>query len=169
MGPDHDDFMTNGFSTATAQLAVSDILSIVAQLQGIGVMHIVVPGMPDLGLTPEFLGNVQATALSEYFNQLLQAGLPHGITYIDTFGLLHQIVADPGAYGFTNVTDACFNGVTVCSDPNQYLFWDDFHPTAAGHAILANFIGADVVPEPSTFLMLGSGMLALGGFVRRRM
>ena len=54
-----NDFESNGFSQATAQLAVTDILSIVAESQGLGVMKIVVPGMPDLGLTPEFHGDSQ--------------------------------------------------------------------------------------------------------------
>ena len=164
-----NDFLTDGFSTATAQVAVSDILSIVAQLQGVGVMHIVVPGLPDLGLTPDYYGNAGATALSLYFNALLQAGLPKGAVYFDSFGAMHAIVANPGAYGLTDVTDPCFNGVTVCSDPNQYLFWDGFHPTAAGHEITAEFIQHAVVPEPSTFLMLGSGIAAMGGLLRRRL
>ena len=54
-----NDFESNGFSQTTAQLAVSDILSIVAELRGLGVMKIMVPGMPDLGLTPEFHGDSQ--------------------------------------------------------------------------------------------------------------
>jgi phospholipase/lecithinase/hemolysin len=164
-----NDFLTNGASQATAQLAVSDILSIVAGLQALGVSHIIVPGMTDLGLTPEYYGNAQATELSLYFDQLLLAGLPKGATYVDTFALLHAIVADPHAYGFTDVKDPCFNGVTVCSDPNQYLFFDDAHPTAAGHSILANYIESSAVPEPSTWLTLGSGVLGLGGFLRRRL
>jgi len=163
-----NDFESDGFSQVTAQLAVSDILSIVAELQGIGVMKIVVPGMPDLGLTPAFHGDAQATALSLYFNQLLLAGLPAGTTYFDEFALLHEVVGDPGAFGLTNVTDPCFDGVTVCQNPDQYLFWDDLHPTARGHQILADFIQRAVVPEPATLLMLGSAVVGVGGFLRRK-
>ncbi len=164
-----NDFLSNGFSQATAQLAVSDILSIVAGLQALGVSKIIVPGMTDLGLTPEYYGNAGATALSLYFNQLLLAGLPKGATYVDTFGFLHEIVANPMAFGFTDVKDPCFNGVTVCSDPNAYLFWDDAHPTSAAHSLLANHIESAALPEPSTLLTLGSGVLGLAGLARRRM
>ena len=99
-----NDFLTNGFSTATAQLAVNDILSIVATLKGIGMMEIIVPGMPDLSLTPDYYGDLGAQALSIYFNQLLVAGLPQGAQYFNTFAFMHQVVADPGAYGLTDVS-----------------------------------------------------------------
>mgnify|MGYP003336646005 CR=1 FL=1 len=52
-----------------------------------------------------------------------------------TFGLV--ATANPAAFGFTNVTQSCFNGVTVCSTPNTYFYWDGVHPTTAGHAMLA--------------------------------
>jgi phospholipase/lecithinase/hemolysin len=135
-----NDFLTNGFSHATAKAAVSDIVAIVKQLQGIGVAPIVVLGIPDIGLTPDYRGNQGATALSRYFNHLLLAELPEGATYVDTFSLMHEVVSDPSDYGFTNVTDACFNGVTVCSNPDQYLFWDGFHPTTHGHQVIAEAI-----------------------------
>jgi hypothetical protein len=74
-----------------------------------------------------------------------------------TFGLFE------GAFGFANVTAACFNGVTVCANPDQYLFWDTIHPTAHGHSLLAA-AAATAVPEPATLLLLASGVrLADGG------
>ena len=33
-------------------------------------------------------------------------------------------------------------GNAKCNNPNDYLFWDGIHPTSAGHAILAEFIGS---------------------------
>ena len=164
-----NDFLTNGFSTATADTAVGDLLSIISQLKAAGAQHILVPGMPDLGLTPDYYGNAGATAMSLYFNHELTTLLPNGVIYFNTFNFMHQVVANPGAYGFTDVQDPCFNGSTVCSDPNQYLFWDGFHPTTAADAILAGQFQNAVTPEPSTFLMLGTGLVGLAGVLRRKL
>jgi len=96
----------------------------------------------------------------------LQAALPSGVQYVDTATLLRAIVANPAAFGFTNATAPCFDGVTVCSNPDQYLFYDNFHPTTAGHALLAGQLLA-AVPEPST-LLLGACALGLLGAIRFR-
>jgi phospholipase/lecithinase/hemolysin len=168
-----NDFLSNGPTTATADTAVANLVGIVSQLQLVGAKHIFVPGMPDLGLTPSYASQGplvagQATALSLYFNHELVTLLPHGVTYFNTFGFLHQVVANPGAYGLTDVTDPCFNGSTVCSNPSQYLFWDGDHPTTYADSLLAaQFQSA--IPEPSTFLMLCTSMVGLAGVLRRKM
>lgn len=158
------DDLTGGGSVITA---VSDIDTIVLTLQSEGATHILVPGLPDLGLTPEFYGNPVATFFSEEFNAALHASLPSNVVYYNVFDLMDEVVANPGAYGLANVTQPCFNGTTVCSNPSQYLFWDDIHPTTTADSILANqFAGA--VPEPSTILTLGTGIAGLAGLLRRR-
>jgi phospholipase/lecithinase/hemolysin len=158
---------------ATASRAISDILTIVAGLRAQGVSNILVPGMPNLGLTPEFEAEgaaaaAQATALTNAFNAALQnALLPYGVTYFDTSALLESIVAAPASYGLTDVTDPCFNGISVCSNPSQYLFFDSLHPTTAADAILSeDFIAATdstSVPEPTTLLLAGALLLAAMG------
>jgi phospholipase/lecithinase/hemolysin len=160
-----NDFEIGGSVT----VAIADIDAIVAQLQALGATHILVPGLPDLGLTPEFYGQPSATLYSEQFNAGLLATLPSGVTYFNTFGLLNSIVADPAAYGLTNVTQSCFDGVDApCSNPSQYLFWDDIHPTTTVDAILAEQFEAAVTPEPSTIMLLGTGIAGLAELMRRR-
>jgi phospholipase/lecithinase/hemolysin len=158
-----DDFITNG----SVAVGVGDILTIVGALQSVGATHILVPGMPDMGLTPAYYGDPSATAFSFAFDQALQANLPQGVTYFDTFGFMHYVVSNPGLFGFTDVTDPCLVGVTPCSNPNQYLFWDDLHPTTAADAILATQF-ANAVPEPSTLLMLSTGVMGLAGALRKK-
>lgn len=139
---------------------VTNLLGIVTSLQGLGAQNILVPGMPDLGLTPfiQGLGPVAAaqySAITDAFNALLLNGLPSGVHYFDTASLIRSMVANPGAYGFSNVTSPCFDGSAVCANPDEYLFWDDFHPTTATHGFVASGF-ARVVPEPSTAVLLST-------------
>jgi phospholipase/lecithinase/hemolysin len=135
--------------------------------------------VPDLGKTPSILADgpvavAAASALSYFFDQqvladlapVVQAGLK--VFDIDTYARIDAIVADPGAFGFSNATDACYSGEvgsgggTVCSDPNSYLFWDAVHPTAAGHEIVAGIAYGLTTPEPSTWVMMLLSFAGLG-------
>lgn len=153
--------------------AVSNLSTIALSLEAMGAQHILVPNMPDLGLTPRVLAlgpgaSAGATAASDAFNALLAASLPAGVTMFDTAAFLRAIDNNPSAYGFTNVTDACFDGVTVCADPGQYLFWDDIHPTAAADILLGERFAAAAVPEPVTTGMVLIGLGVIAAAVQRR-
>ena len=171
-----DDFLSpSPLDTTPAEIiarGVSDLVGIVTTLQSLGAQHILVPGMPDLGLTPTFesmgpAAAAEASLITNAFNAELQASLPTGVRFYDTASLVRSMVADPSAFGFTNVTDPCFNGVTVCSDPSQYLFWDDFHPTTAADAFAAEGFESAAVPEPATIALLPVA-LALCFVLRKR-
>jgi phospholipase/lecithinase/hemolysin len=69
--------------------------------------------------------------------------------YIDSYGIFQDIINSPSTYGF-KVTNAGCCGVgrnngqitclplqTPCQNRNEYLFWDAYHPTEAGSAIVA--------------------------------
>ena len=133
---------------ATIAPAVANLLSAVRTLADRGARHIVVPTMPDLGLTPDGRASgfsPQLTALSVAFNRALKSGLalrgPH-VTVVDIFRLFHQIVDHPAEFGFTDVTTACLDldPFSLCPNPDGHLFWDSVHPTTRGHEILADWI-----------------------------
>ena len=150
--------------------AVANELAIISGLQALGAQHFLVPGMPDLGLTPYFrsLGAsaaAAATAFTDAFNLVLESQLSllsyaDDVIFFDTATLFRTVVANPGAYGFTNATDPCFGGSTVCTNPGEYLYFDDFHPTTATHAILAREFAA-AVPEPGTLALVSITLVGL--------
>ena len=164
-----NDFFTSG----AADVAAANIDSIVTKLETEGAQHILVPGLPDLGLTPEYAGDPLATLFSQVFNADLLAHLPPGATYVDTYNLLHGIVNSPASYGFKDVTDPCFNAAatppTLCANPDQYLFFDQVHPTTAADAILASDFAAasGATPEPSSIYLITSGAAFISILTRK--
>lgn len=130
-------------------------------LQAAGANTIVVFNLPDLGLTPANYGTANqagATGLSAVYNSQFNAGLgslQDGIVAINTWAIFNEIVADPSAYGFTNIRNtACPASSLICGPasagyPTQpisttYLFADGIHPSGRAHAVLANIVYATI-------------------------
>ena len=154
-----------------------DIGDIVDQLQVAGAKDIIVWNAPNAGLTPAALAfgsaaSFASSSIATAFNTALTARLstePRTVKTFDVFGLYNSIAADPAAFGFNNITDACGNPSLGCSaDIGHALFWDGIHPTTAGHALLAQRVLALAVPEPSTYAMFLIGLAGCGWVVRRR-
>ncbi|MHA3904117.1 autotransporter outer membrane beta-barrel domain-containing protein [Castellaniella sp. WN] len=108
------------------------------------------------GLQPGTLAGVYALVrpglqqASSGYNQLVDMGLnttgqTHGIIRADINGLFREILADPAAFGFTNVVGAaCPASALYCNDPTGatagYVFTDQLHPTPGAHGIIADYI-----------------------------
>jgi phospholipase/lecithinase/hemolysin len=164
---------------------VGNIYSAVSTLAGMGARNFLIVTVPDLGKTPELLADglaesAGASFLASSFDSGLTGGLPLlaaadsvNISVLNTYALLDTIVANPASYGFSNVTQPCLTGEvnyaggTPCAKPSQYLFWDELHPTAAGHEILADEALALVTPEPASISLIGAGLIGLA-ICRRR-
>ncbi len=139
---------------------------LVDRLQAAGARHIVVWDVPNLALAPAVttLGPV-ATGLGMLVSQAMNNELATrlfgeaGVTVFDIYSLQNAIVADPASFNLTNATDACGAIASVCN-PATSLFWDGIHPTAAGHAIIAEAM-IMAVPEPEEYALLLAGVLLL--------
>jgi phospholipase/lecithinase/hemolysin len=80
----------------------------------------------------------------------LESILPITIYEFDSYGLFMQVMADPGSYGFTNVTDAAYDEYTqvLVPNPDEYVYWDGVHPTTRGHQVLADAAFTQIASQP---------------------
>lgn len=104
-----------------------------------------------------------ATAIASSMNLSLLTAIEEDpdVKLFDAFALLNDVIADPSAYGLSNVTDACAQFISC--DPSQYLFWDGIHPTSAANPIISEAILSLLteVPEPSTITLLGAALAGI--------
>ncbi len=137
------------------EAAVISIGSNIGRLYAAGARNFIVWRAPDVGLTPAIHtfdhlrpGAVQlAMGLTRAFNTGLDGAvvdlskLPGiRIVRLDAYRLLNDIIADPAAFGLTDVTSPCVTpniAPFTCDRPAEFLFWDGIHPTNAVHAIIA--------------------------------
>ncbi len=165
-------------ATADTTAVLRNIGIFIGDLTAAGAHSFDVLNVPDLGLTPraQALGPTVAAEVSAStaaFDAELRttlAGFAQSdgldLHLIDTFALVDQAIADPALFGLTNVKDACLPSaiLTPCANPNQYLFWDNIHPTETGQRLIA----AAAVPEPSALSLLAAGLGIFGLITPRR-
>jgi phospholipase/lecithinase/hemolysin len=142
--------------TPAVQQAASDIFTVMARLYAAGARHVLLVGATNLGLHPAVAASgpnavALATGMSLGFNGALATQVVPGLLaaspglnvyYVDAGALTNEIAANPAAFGFTNTTGPCYPffsapAAPTCANPSQFLFWDELHPSAAAHAIIA--------------------------------
>lgn len=151
---------------AAGVASANDVAAQTARLRAVGARHILVFGLPNLGLTPGAqAGGAAGVALQTQasagfnitmFNAL--AATNQRVIPVDMFSFLNEIAANAGAFGFTNVTGmACGpfppfapagGNSQFCTGSNlvapnaatTYLFADGIHPTTGAHALVADFV-----------------------------
>lgn len=199
-------FGANDIFQGFEAMAVDPIGTANAVMNGIRVLNaldterfddFLVVGLPDLGVTPAFLGSADATAVTNAFNFQLAQNLlqleSEGINIIgfDPNSVLNRIIEDVESgtfsFGIFDVTNPCtasvgapldpnFSNPGSCLDagldPNQLLFVDGVHPNATAHALLAadvrGLIEIAPVPLPATLPLLLSVLAGMGFLARRR-
>lgn len=151
VGNDINDALVQSFTNPAATTtilnnAVLNTLNMVNRLYANGAQNILLVNSVNIGQTPLVRGqgaaaSAGATQMSTQFNAGLASQLPAlrasmpllNLYVLDAGALNAAVVANPGSFGFTNVTQACLSTApaAVCSTPDSFFFWDGFHPTAA--------------------------------------
>lgn len=178
-------------SPANVEATANRVGALVVRLAQAGARSFLVPNLGPLGAVPMFrdrpdqqaLYTNAAASFRDKLNASLDAALAslagQGITNVrmfrfDIYALYQQISAQPGYYGFANIRE---NAQDRDVQADQYLFWDDLHPSAATHYQIAAaaarvLAGGDTRQSSlinlSSRARVGTGQdVAIAGFVIR--
>jgi outer membrane lipase/esterase len=167
---------------ASIAAAAQQEVKLIGELQAAGVKNMLVFNLPNIGQIPDGIEAgptvaAQLTALSLIYNGQLNTGLGQlgkGIIPVNIYGLFNEVIANPSAFGFTNVTTpACGVGsdslqcgpqgsgakYTYAPGTNQtYLFADGIHPTTGADAMVAQAVIAEL-NAPGYVSLLGQSAL----------
>ncbi|KAJ8538247.1 hypothetical protein K7X08_014787 [Anisodus acutangulus] len=140
--------------------------SFLQDLYGLGARRIGVLSIPPIGCLPSqrtLKGGEQRECVdylnqaAQLFNSKLATDLSSlgnkfpdsRLVYIDIYNLLLDVINDPQKYGFKIVDKGCCGTGKIevaeickftCSNDNDYVFWDSFHPTEKAYRILVHQI-----------------------------
>ena len=137
----------------------------VGNIAALGAKTIIIMNLPNFGSLPVYTaqgplgigaGTLASTVFDATQNQAVQAAAAAntGTNFIqvDAASAVAAVLANPTAFGFTNVTAGCVltpSCVTSSfANQNTFFFWDAVHPTDAGHRLLAAVI-SDYIYAPT--------------------
>jgi phospholipase/lecithinase/hemolysin len=162
---------------------------LIVRLANAGARNFLVPNVPPLGAVPNSFGDPARVLALDYASAIYRDHLNSviastksglrgsGITiHVYTFDVwldVIRVLGQPAHYNFVNTIDSAQGASGV--NPDQYLFWDDIHPTTGGHFELAKeanrLLSGQIAPlgkaaNISTRGMVGTGQnVLIAGFI----
>jgi phospholipase/lecithinase/hemolysin len=148
----------------------NDMAAHMSTLYGLGARKFLLPNLPELGYVPRFMGTGDEAAMnarSVEFNSALAGhaaalrSQPGAIVFeLDIASLFADARSNPGAYGISNISQSYLD---TGGDVNQFMFFDDLHPTQQIHSAISQR-ALESVPEPVSMV----GLAVFGALVARR-
>lgn len=170
--------LTGPARKAVVDAAAASISNTVSALQGAGAQHILVLGVANVGsvpaVPPGFLRAVASSAARQ-LNTEIQAQLPAGALYYNTYAFTLQLANDPTQFGLPAGTIFDVDCISAGQAPSgcesattPYAFFDPIHPASivndAAATDIIQFVSA-TIPEPGTGILM---MMGLAGLSMRR-
>ena len=157
---EYSDFGLPGTVEELATQTVENIKQEISDLSALGAEEFFVVNSSDLGILPgtiEFEQAEDAALFTEEVNSLLpqelstlEEELDIDITLYDHTAISDEIRENPQDFGLTNVDDPAqpvFPVEPTVENPDEYYFWDEYHPTRRVHEIIGedmvNFVNPD--------------------------
>uniref|UniRef100_A0A5B6YPW1 GDSL esterase/lipase n=1 Tax=Davidia involucrata TaxID=16924 RepID=A0A5B6YPW1_DAVIN len=146
---------------------VLNLKGLLKRMHDFGARKFVMTGTPAIGCCPAQRNdnktgecNEEANSWSVKYNEglksMLQGLKPEledfNYTYFDAYSVFLNFIQNPKTYGFSEVKSACCGRgnlkaelpcvpiSTYCTNRNDHLFWDMYHPTEAASRIFVNII-----------------------------
>ncbi|MDO5633034.1 MAG: SGNH/GDSL hydrolase family protein [Paracoccus sp. (in: a-proteobacteria)] len=176
---------------SVARAAANAVTGAASYLSGFGASDFLIANLPDIGLTPAYSVfqpalSAVATAASVAFNEQLSTniaglrGTGINVIELDLFSVIHDMVAQPDNYGFSDVATPCmfqsaslaasFGQAQYCSaaDSQTRLFFDSVHPNFLAHQLVGDMalgaLTASLTPAPAPVPLPAGAPLILIAF-----
>ncbi|WP_375501464.1 SGNH/GDSL hydrolase family protein [uncultured Nostoc sp.] len=162
---------------------VGNLSAALTSLVADGARDIMVVNLPDLGKLPfanfdsqrsnlfNTFSSIHNSSLNTTLKSLRQQLSPDiNIIELNVNSLFDRVIAAPKEFGFINVTNSCISKdlsvvpidvptQQVLCNPEEFLFWDDVHPTTTTYKLIGELAFSALEPVPVPEPSAGLGML----------